>query len=297
MSFFDEFNQIVPYFVRVNVGKNKPFKTDPCKKSQINHKGKMVAFYQKAKTLEELEKYGLGQHLTYLPAEEVSMPIDIGITSDEEITLNFEKTSKYTNREKTDHEIRIFNNDKAQIGYVSFSLTPSGDISEKTSFYNSVNGSEKIRHTIYNKIKNGDFIKDDTFDFKKNNEEGTKKIYITQRNGKVVGASVTEQELEIWEDVASQSITQFSKDEKTSKLKTYVASCVIDETEREKRGGTLIPWECMTLENDLFQYQDTMEKFERTAEWIKQSTGEEITIERVLENSKLSYEEKEKKRN
>lgn len=77
MSFFDEFNHVVPYFIKVSVGKNKQFKTDPNKKSYTNHKGKMVAFYQKAKTLEELEKYGLGEYMEYLPAEQVSMPIDI----------------------------------------------------------------------------------------------------------------------------------------------------------------------------------------------------------------------------
>lgn len=176
MSFFDEFNQIVPYSVKVNVGKNKQFKTDPSKKSDTNHKGKMVSFYKKAETFEELEKYGLGEYMTYLPAEEVSMPIDIEITSDEEITSIFEKTSKYTNRKNTNHKIRIFNNDKAQIGYVSFSLTPSGDIDQKTSFYDSPNGTEKIMHIIYNSINNGNLIKDDTFEFQKNNEDGTKKF-------------------------------------------------------------------------------------------------------------------------
>lgn len=294
MSFFDEFNQIVPYSVKVNVGKNKQFKTDPSKKSDTNHKGKMVSFYKKAETFEELEKHGLGEYMTYLPAEEVSMPIDIEITSDEEITSIFEKTSKYTNRKNTNHKIRIFNNDKAQIGYVSFSLTPSGDIDQKTSFYDSPNGTEKIMHIIYNSINNGNLIKDDTFEFQKNNEDGTKKIYITQRNGKVVGASVTEQELETWEDVAFQSITHFSKDEKTPKLKRYVASCVVDETDCSKRGGSLFPWECATLEKDLFAYQEAMDDFQQHMKWFKEKTGIDVSIEKCIELENLSYDEQEK---
>ena len=40
MSFFDEFNHIVPYFIKVSVGKNRQFKTDASKKSYSNHKGK-----------------------------------------------------------------------------------------------------------------------------------------------------------------------------------------------------------------------------------------------------------------
>ena len=53
MSFFDEFNHIVPYSIRVNVGRNKQFKKDANKKSFLNHKGKLVAFYKKPKTREE----------------------------------------------------------------------------------------------------------------------------------------------------------------------------------------------------------------------------------------------------
>lgn len=291
MSFFDEFNQIIPYSVSVNVGKNKQFMTDPSKKSDTNHKGKMVNFYKKAETLEELEKYGIGQYMTYLPAEEVSMPIDIQVTSDEEILLNFEKTSRYTSRNKTDHEIRIFNADKAQIGFVSFSLTPSGDIDKKTSFYDSPDQTESIMHKICNTISNGSIIKDDTFKFQKNNEEGTKKVMVTQRNGKVVGASVTEQELETWEDVA---ITQFSKDEKTPKLKRYVATCVVDETERSKRGGNLFPNECAILENDLLAYQQSMAKFQQHMEWFKKETGIDVSIEKCIDIGNLSYNEQER---
>jgi len=294
MSFFDEFNHIVPYFVKVNVGKNKQFKTDANKKGYSNHKGKMVAFYKKAKTLEELEKYGLGEYMEYLPAEQVSMPIDIQVTSDEKLAPVFEESSKYTNKERTRHRIRLFNTNKTQVGYVSLSLTPSGDIDEKTSFYGSPDGTEHIRHTIYNKMENGILVKDDSFEFQKNSEEGTKKVEISQRNGIVVGCSVLEQELETKEDVMFQSITQFSKDEKTPKLKRYVASCVVDEPDRSKRGGTLIPWECMTLEDDLFEYQKSMEKFQKHVKWFKEKTGIEVSIEKAIEIGNLPYDEQER---
>ncbi len=294
MSFFDEFNQIIPYSVSVNVGKNKQFITDPSKKSDTNHKGKMVNFFKKAETLEELEKHGLGQYMTYLPAEEVSMPIDIQVTSDEEILPIFEKTSRYTSRNKTDHKIRIFNADKAQIGFVSFSLTPSGDIVEKTSFYDNPDQTESIMHTICNTISNGSIIKDDTFEFQKNNEEGTKKVVVAQRNGKVVGASIEEKQLETGEDIAFQSITQFSKDENTPKLKSYVASCVVDETERSKRGGNLFPNECAILENDLLAYQQSMAEFQQHMEWFKKETGIDVSIEKCINIGNLSYDEQER---
>lgn len=294
MSFFDEFNHIVPYFVRVNVGKNKPFKNDPTKKSHTNHKGKTVAFYKKAKTLEELEKYGSGEYIEYLPAEQVSMPIDIQVASDENITPIFEKSSKYTNKEITYHDIRLFNSDKDQVGYVSFSLTPSGDINQKTSFYESPDGTEKIMHITYNDMVDGKLIKDDHFEFQKNSKEGTKKVAISQRDGKVAGCSVVEKELETKEDVLFQSITQFSKDEKTPKLKRYVASCVVDETERSKRGGTLIPWECMTLEEDLFAYQKAMAEFQQDVKWFKEQTGIDVSIEKAIKIGELSYDERKK---
>lgn len=294
MSFFDEFNNITPYFVKVTVGKNKQSKTDPTSKSVKNHKGKMIAFNKKVSTLEELEQYGIGEYMTYLPAEQVSMPIDIQITSDENLTPIFEESSKYTNKEITNHRIRIFNNAKAQIGYVSLSLTPSGDIDSKTSFYESPDRTETIRHTIYNQMKDEKLIKDDAFEFQKNGKEGTKKVEVIQRDGRVVASSVVEQELETQEDVQFQSITEFAKDEKTPKLKKYVASCVVDEIDRKKRGGSLIPWECMTLEDDLFEYQKAMDEFERHVKWVKERTGVEITIERALEIDKLSYDERKK---
>ena len=291
MSFFDEFNHIVPYFVKVNVGKNTQFRIDVDKKSYSNHKGKMIAFYKKAKTIEELEKHGLGEYMEYLPAEQVSIPINIQVTSEEKLIPIFEKTSQYTNKEKTSHEIRIFNQNNKQVGYVSISLTPSGDIYNKTSFYESSDKTESIMHTTYNDMCEGRIIKDDFFEFQKNNIEGTRKVEITQRDGKVVGCSIVEKELESREDVLFQSITDFAKDEKTPKLKKYIASCVVDETEYSKRGGKLIPWECRTLEEDLLEYQETMEKFQQHAKWFKEETGMKFSIEKAIEIGELSYDE------
>ena len=194
----------------------------------------------------------------------------------------------------THHDIRIFNSDEIQVGYVSLSLTPSGDIDNKTSFYHSPAGTEQIMHTNYNNMRNDKLVKDDVFEFQKNSEEGTKKVKISQRDGKVVGCSVTEKDLETREDVLFQSITQFAKDEKTPKLKRYVASCVVDETERGKRGGTLIPWECMTLEEDLFRYQEAMDQFQQHVKWFKEKTGIEVSIEKAIEIGELSYDEEKK---
>ena len=294
MSFFDEFNHIVPYFINVNVGKNKQFKTDPNKKSDSNHKGKMVAYYTKPKTLEELKKYGFGEHIEYLPAEQVSMPIDIQVTSEEKLTPFFEESCKYTNKEMTEHKIRLYDTNKSQVGYVSISLTPSGDIFRKTCFYESPDGTEQIKHTIYNDIIDGNFLKDDHFEFKKSNEKETKKIRVSQRNGKVVGCSVLEQDIETEEDLMLQPITRFSIDKKSPKLKRYVTSCVVDEPDHCKRGGTLIPWECMTLEDDLFEYQNSMDKFQKFVKFLKERRDIEFSIEKAIEIGNLSYDEREK---
>ncbi len=292
MSFFDEFKDIVPYFVKVSVGKNRQFKTDPNKRSYSNYKGKMIAVSVKPRTLEEMQKYGLGGHTEYLPAEQLSLPIDIQVSSNENLTIVFEKTSKYTNKERSHHDIRIFNSDKAQVGYVSFTLTPSGDIPEKTSFYESSDETERIMHTIYNRMEYGKVTKDDCFEFQKNGENGTKKVKISQRDGKVVGCSIIEQDLETKEDVMFQSITRFSKDEKTPKLKRYVASCVVDEVDYNKRGGTLIPYECTVLENDLLRYQKTMHEFQQYAKSFKEETGTELSIKRAIEIGEMPYEKR-----
>lgn len=295
MSFFDEFNHIVPYTIRVNVGGNRQFKTDTSNKTNKNHKGKMVAVYKRAETAEELEKYGMGEFTTYVPAEQISMPIDIQVVSDETLTPKFEKTSKYTNRESTEHEIRIFNKDGAQVGYVCLSLTPAGDISRKTCFYENPEKTETIMHTSERRMQDGKIPNDDVFEFKKSNELETKKVRISQRDGKVVGSYIIEQELETREDILFQPIAVLGKDENTPKLKTYIMSCVTNESDRKNRGGLLIPFECRTLEDDLCNYQNVLEKFKRTAKWIKEQTGEEITIERVLENDKLPNRERREK--
>lgn len=293
MSFFDEFTHLVPYFVKVSVGKDKAFKTDPSKRSDKNYKGKMIAVNKKSTTIEELAEYGMGEHTVYIPAEEVSMPIDIKVVSDEKIKTMFEKTSKYTNKEMTFHTVRVFDKDNNQIGYVSFSLSPSGDIKQKTSFYENPDRTEMLEHIIYSEIKDGVNSKDDIFQFTKHSEQGTKKVQINQRDGRLVGASILEQELETPEDVQFQSITQFSKDENTPKIRKYIASCVADETDRKKRGGTLIPWECMTLEDDLLDYQNQMDEFERYSGWIKESSGLEMTLKNAKEIMGLSYKKKQ----
>lgn len=244
--------------------------------------------------MEELQEHGLGEYVTYVPAEQVSMPIEISVNSENQIITKVEENKKHTNKEKTRHSLRIFNNDRKQVGYVSLSLTPSGDIDDKTTFYESPDRAEEIRHTIYNKFKDGEIVKDDNFEFTQNSVKGTKKVEICQRNGKVVGASILEQELETQEDRMFQSITEFAKNERTPKLKRYVASCVADETDRTKRGGTLIPWECMTLEQDLFEYQESMQKFQDRVKWLKERTGFEVTLEKAIEIDKMSYDERKR---
>lgn len=251
MSFFDEFNQIVPYFVKVTVGKNKQFKTDVSKKGYANHKGKMIAVYRKAKTLEELEKYGLGEYMEYLPAEQVSLPIDVQITSPESISAKVEETSEFTNRNNTSHSMRIYDINKNQVGYTSIGITPAGDITHKYSSYESHDRRKALTHVISRNFSNGELRVGEYFTFEWYDEQGSKSIGITQRDGKVIGATVTEKELQIKENIKFPKIRESVNYINSRKVKSYVASCVADETDIRKRGGTYMPWECSTLEEDL----------------------------------------------
>lgn len=249
MSFFDEFNGIVPYFVKVNVGKNRQFKTDPNKKGYSNHKGKLV--YNKAKTLEELEKYGLGEYIEYLPAEQVSLPIDIQVTSPENISTKVEETSKFTNRNITSHNIRIYDANKNQVGYTSIDITPAGDITHKYSSYESHDRRKALTHVINRNYSDGKLNAGEHFTFEEYDEQGSKAIDIVQRDGKVIGMAVTEKELEIEEDMKFPEIRESINYINFRRIKSYVASCVTDETDMNKRGGTYMPWKCSTLESDL----------------------------------------------
>lgn len=249
MSFFDEFNHIVPYFVNINIGRNRQFKTDLGKRCSANHKGKMVAFYHNVKTLQEIQKYGLNGYMTYLPAQRVSMPIDIHISSDADIYVNFEKTCKYTREQKTHHCIRIYNSDGKQIGYVSLNLSASGDIDEKTCFYQTPDRSEIIRHSIYNQIRYGELTKDDVFQFEKSDETKTKTVEFVQRAGKIIGASVIEKESEI------------QKEQTSVRLETDVAFCATSETERSKSDEAIFPGKCIAFEKTLFKDSHTLQQF------------------------------------
>lgn len=251
MSFFDEFNQIVPYFVKVTVGKNKQFKTDVSKKGYANHKGKMIAVYRKAKTIEELEKYGLGEYMEYLLAEQVSLPIDVQVTSPESISAKVEGTSKFTNRNNTSHRMRIYDINKNQVGYTSIDITPAGDITHKYSSYESHDRRNVLTHVISRGFLNGELSIGEHFTFEKYDEQGSKSIEITQKDGKVIGAIVTERELQIKENIKFPKIRESVNYINSRKVKSYVASCVTDETDMSKRGGTYMPWGCSTLEDDL----------------------------------------------
>lgn len=55
-----------------------------------------------------------------------------------------------------------------------------------------------------------------------------------------------------------------------------------------------IPWECSILENDLFEYRRAMQRFENGLESINARTGEQLTLEEVIEDSKLPRYERRK---
>ena len=274
MSFFDEFNGIAKYYVNVAVGKNEQSRTFSNNINSSNYKGKAILRSKKSETLKEVEQYGFGEHMQYVPIDQISMPIDIQITGNEKLKHVFFKTSNHTNKEITDHDISIYDANNSRIGFVSFAITPSGDIYHKTSFYSNPDDTKQLIHIFNADFKNGKIIKDDAFEFIKNSQAGTKKIKVSQINRIVVGCSVLEQDLE--------------------SSKKYVASCVSDEIDRSKCCERLIPLECYTLENDLLNYQNSLNEFQMYAKKFKERTGLDLSIEKAAEIWKLPYLEREK---
>lgn len=205
MSFFDEFNDIVPYHIKPAVAENRPFKNDPTRQNYFNHNGRLVAFYKKAETLKEIEQYGVGIYMEYLPIEQISFPIDVKLTSPEEIFPIVEESSKYTNKKITHHAVRIYDASKNQIGYTSLEINPAGDILNQYSTYENHNRTRELVYVSSNSYitnerhsnvdLNGKLSCNEHFTFIKFEKQGLKSVDIAQRNGKVVGAEVTEKEL------------------------------------------------------------------------------------------------------
>lgn len=290
MSFIDEFKDIVPYNVNVTVGKNKQFINDPSKINRFNHKGKMVDFYKKATTIEEFTKHGIGSYRVYLPAEEVSLPIDVSITCPEGISIKEEKTSKYTYKKNTSHQFRLFDEDNNQVGYISITITPAGDINNKYCSYENRDLTHELSCYICNY---GDSNQEEHFTFEKYDKDGSKSLEIVQKNGKIIGVAVTEREATIKENIEFPKIRQSINYINSRVIKHYVASCVVDEVDMDKRGGALIPSECKILEEDLLRYQRAMNQFQQNVGDFKEKTGIDVSIEKAIEIGKLSYDKRE----
>lgn len=253
MNLLEEFKDIIPYAVSVSVGGSRAnMSRNSDNKSYVNFKGKMYPYTRKPKTLEELAN-GVP---AYVLAQEISLPIKVSLVDGEDLSMVVEQTSPYTNKKSTQHTARIFNKDGKQIGYVSIDLNAAGDITRKTCFYENAEDTHNLHYTLYTDIKDGKLKKDEHFTFQIKDGNSTRVINISQTDGKIVGMSSSEQKSKTKEDIQFQSITDFTIDPSSPQgIRTYVANNISQEKDYEKRGGLLIPWECRTLEDDLFEYR------------------------------------------
>lgn len=260
MNLLEEFKDIIPYAVSVSVGGSKAnMSRNSDNRSYANFKGKMYPNNRKPQTLEELAN-GVPQ---YVMAQDISLPIKVSLVDGEDLTMVVEKTSPYTNKKSTEHNARIFNKDGKQIGYVSIDLNAAGDITSKTCFYENPEDTHNIHYTLNTGIKDGKIQKEEHFTFEIKDGNSTKVIKISQTDGKIVGMSSSQQRTKTKEEIQFQSITDFTIDPSSPQgIRTYVANNISQEKDYKKRRGLLIPWECRTLEDDLFEYRKKCEVLE-----------------------------------
>lgn len=282
MSFFDGFDQVVKNSIKVEVGRNKPFIVDKTKINRKNYKGKQVAYYKRAETLEEMEKHGIGSYMEYLPAEEVSLPINISVTSSEKLRLEIEKTSQFTNKKSTDHIVRLYDDNDNQVGFADIDVTPSGDIYHEYKNYTTHDLTKGLTHAVHRKLSNGKIVIDEELTFERFYETGAKSINVYQHEGKVVGGCVEEKEYENKEGLKFPELAKSVDYINQKKLKSHISSCVSDETDIKKRESAHVPWECFILERDLLSYQYAMNDFQTTSEMLKEKSGIDFTIEKAI---------------
>lgn len=147
-EFLNIFNDIISYKFQLKIGGAKKDLIISNKEliSSTNRKGKSYPFYKKNL---------LGVDTNYISLDELDLPIELTIQCSHPHILKWEKSSKSTNKKRTDFQVRVLSEDASrQFGYLSLNLTPAGDIDDKfCSFYNE-DGTHEIMqsiHYVYNK--------------------------------------------------------------------------------------------------------------------------------------------------
>lgn len=80
----------------------------------------------------------------------MNVPIGVSIECNYPHRLKWEKSSKTTNKEKTDFQVRLLKeNEDRQFGYVSLDLTPAGDLENKFCSYYNEDGTRTITQFIF----------------------------------------------------------------------------------------------------------------------------------------------------
>ena len=142
-EFLKIFNDIIPYKFQLKIGgtRSDMIVSDKELISDKNRKGKRYPFYKKNL---------MGTTTEYISLDKIDVPIELKIQCSHPHILKWEKKCKSTNKERTNFQVRILNEDASrQLGYLSLDLTQAGDIDYKyCSFYNE-DGTHEIMQSIF----------------------------------------------------------------------------------------------------------------------------------------------------
>lgn len=142
-EFVRQFEDVIPYKFTIKIGgaRASEIKTDKSKATSKNFKGKLYPYYKGELT---------GTKTDYIPLEEINVPIGVSIECNYPHRLKWEKSSKTTNKEKTDFQVRLLKeNEDRQFGYVSLDLTPAGDLENKFCSYCNEDGTREVSQFIF----------------------------------------------------------------------------------------------------------------------------------------------------
>lgn len=226
LEFISKFDDVIPYTLELNIGgsKKKDMITNKDLISRENFKGKMVPFYEM--------KFGK-REVKYVPANEISLPINIKVDCDGIVLFDAEGEVRHvrenpitkTNKDWTRHTIRLINEEGKQYGCIMLLLNSSGDIREKTCFYHNKDFTHELKNNVDFEFEDNKIVRyeDNTYTEKdyENNVETVVTTY--QKEGQTTGITIMRRKLRTREDILFQSITDLNKDFTSDDTYYYLA--------------------------------------------------------------------------
>lgn len=273
-EFIAKFNDLITYQIDVKIGGHKSDKSKigEVERTNANLKGKVYPFYKK--NLAETET-------TYLPANEISLPIDIKVECNEAEYIIFDNKNpkngepdyllenpiKYTNKKNSEHNIRILNGNKEQIGFTSLNLNASGDIERKYSSYRNKDRSHEVIYTSSYKIEANELQKTITIDFNENDYETniSTSLKIYKYNDKVVGITIEMKKILTQEEKMLIPIAANTFDINAENNYFFLSKgYLVDENDISKRAFR--PLENIEIEDALLEYNRGAQRLSRISE-------------------------------